>query len=272
MTQTDSFPGFFTQDAWPSWVALALPLLGIAVGVVLLLLGGRLLRPGLVILGAFAGIGGGVLLSRSFVGEKLFEVPLEILLPIGGGLVGGAVALALYRFAMAVGAAVSFAGLGALVTIVVLAVTGGDLPPVPETPSTVQLLSSPAGLAEAKRIVGVGTNAAVLAEGAQATARTYWSEIPGASRPGLALGVIGGAVLGLLCGAAFPRFTGAVVTGLGGSAGVLGCGGLLLSRVEPSLMDDLSPLAMLAGWAALGAVGAGVQMWPGRKQAQAVPA
>ncbi len=272
MTQTDSLTGFFTQDAWPSWFALALPVVGIAVGAVLLLMGGRLLRPGLVILGAFAGIGGGIVLSRSFAGERLFDVPLEILLPVGGGLVGGAVALALYRFAMAVGAAVSFAGLGALVTIVVLAVTGGDLPPVPETPSPVRMLASPAGLAEAKRLVGVETNAGVFAAGARTTAESYWSEIPSASRPGLALGVIGGAVLGLLCGAAFPRFTGAVVTGLGGSAGVLGCGGFLLARVEPSIVDNLSPLAMLAGWALLGAIGAGIQLTPGRKQAAAAAA
>ncbi|GJQ28283.1 MAG: hypothetical protein HBSAPP03_01670 [Phycisphaerae bacterium] len=264
MIQTDPFSGLLSQDAWPSWVAFALLVLGLLAGAILLLVGGKLLRPGLVLLGAMAGIGGGVVLARTFAGERFFEMPVEMLLPIVGGLVGGSAALALYRFAMAIGAAVSFAGLGALVTIVTISFTGGELPPVPRAPTTVQLLASPAGLAEARRLMGAGSSVEVVSESARTSARSYWRDIPDSSRPALVLGVLGGAVLGLLCGAAFPRFTGALVTGLGGSAAVLACGGALLSRVEPHLVGDLSPLALLAAWASLGLIGAGIQLAPSR--------
>lgn len=269
MLQSDSFPGLADAQAWPAWVAFALPLAGVVAGLVLLLMGGRLLRPGLVILGVFAGVGSGILLSRSFAGERLLDLPLELLLPALGALVGGAVALALYRFAMALGAAASFAGLGALVTIVVLAVRGADLPPTPETPSTARLLASPAGLAEARRLVGAGSSAAVIAEGAKATAFSYWSDVPSDSRAPLTLGVLAGGVIGLLCGSMFPRFTGAFVTGLGGSAAILACSGVLASRLDPGLTDGLTPLTMLAAWAVLGVFGSVVQLAPGGKAAAA---
>ncbi|CAG0989620.1 hypothetical protein PHYC_02215 [Phycisphaerales bacterium] len=254
------------QSALPEWLAPILLLGGLVAGAVLLVSGGRLLRPGLVLAGVLAGVGGGLTIVPQWQGFSFFQLPAEWLIPSVGAIVGGAAALALFRVAMAVGAALTFGGVGGLAGVLYLAVAGGAVPPVPQPPIGIDNASS--AVSAARALVQRGGESGMLVSATQDQAVSYWESVSPDSKRALMLGVLVGALVGLVGGAAAPRTFGAGVTALVGSAALLACGWKLASMYAPEYAPHAGPIAWLGAWAALGLFGAGIQIAP-RKSARA---
>jgi hypothetical protein len=249
-----------------------MPSVGVLAGLTLLLVGGRLLRPGLALAGTCAGILAGLGMASNFDAGEPLGVPSNVLLPCAGALVGWALALALFRFAIAVMSCVMFAGLGVLGATIALRLSGHEAPPVPEPPGTVALVDSARGLRDAAQ------NGAII-EGARNAAGHvrdgmvhYWNSLPESSRPLLMLGLFGGAIAGLVIGSGVPRGAGALVMSLTGSAAALGCSLVLLDRLGVDFPRTLTPPMILTSWAALGLLGLGIQLASGRPGRRGAPA
>lgn len=234
-------------ESWPLWVERSIPFVALALGLLLVFAGGRLVRGGLITAGFVSGGGAGIALSPLWDGSGLFGVPGNWVLPIVGALVGACIALALFRFAVAAGAGSVFAGLGALVACLWWVASGGHIPyAAAAVPSDLHTVHT--------------TEAGVLdALGA------YWAALPANARSGLLLGVLAGGASGLVVGSLMPRATAAIVTALTGSACVTACAWWFCVEggAEPLIRLDL--LTWLAGWAGLGLLGAGLQLWPRRR-------
>lgn len=104
--------------------AIHIPALtALVVGVVLWLLGGRVLKPAFAIIGTAAGALLGALALPSVMPEKVWTLPSPYAGMAIGAVVGLALATAAFRFALAVAGAASLAAAGALAAGVYLAAT-----------------------------------------------------------------------------------------------------------------------------------------------------
>lgn len=252
--------GISAQGLLPEWLAPLLLLAGLAAGAVLLVSGGRLLRPGMVLAGVLAGIGGGLALAPQWQGYGFFRVPAEWLIPSLGAIVGGAAALAAFRLAMAVGAAATFGGIGGLASVVYLAVAGGGAPPIPQPPLGIETAAS--AVTAARIVVQRGEQSDTLVQATRDQAASYWESVSPEAQRTLLLGVLAGALVGLVGGAAAPKTFGAGVTALVGSAAILACGWKLTAMFAPGYAPHAGPITWLGAWAALGLFGACLQLAP----------
>lgn len=209
-----------TMPAGVPAAADTLAVVALIAGLVLWLVGGKVLRPLLAIAG-FAGgaVGGAVLATRVWGGEAFGVSAGYIGLGVGAA-VGGLLAFALFRFAMAAGSAMVFAAAGVLGVGVYLSVSPGA--------GTIDLANARSAARDyvAARVAddlvsrtsaGLGLSAAQAragspAEQAAAETGTVWTRLPESSRLMLIVGGVGGALVGLALGALAPRRAAAIVT------------------------------------------------------------
>ncbi len=239
-------------------LAAALLAAGVVAGLIMLLRGGRLLRPALVLLGVLAGIALGLIAAPGWQNFALAGVPAAVLLPIVAGLVGGAVALGVFRLAIACGGAAVCGALGVLGAAIYLGVAE-KTPIDPPTRSSLIVAGSlpPALDTTGAFLRGDRERSAILA--ARDGARSWWNRQSPTTRGTLTVGALAGALLGLVLGALAPSRMGAIVTGLCGAAVVLACGAALWTRLDAPALGAITPGAWLGAWGLLGITGVGVQ-------------
>ncbi|MDX2132320.1 MAG: hypothetical protein SFY69_09735 [Planctomycetota bacterium] len=236
---------------------------GVVAGLLLLIRGGALLRPALGVAGVAGGVALGLAAAPGWNDAHLGGLPVSALLPLVGGLIGGAIALAVFRLAIACGGAVVFGALGALGAVIYLAASNGTIvrPPAPE--SLVIDGSIPPALDSAGALLtGETGRFALLA--ARDGAASWWADLASPTRETLALGAAFGALVGLLGGSLAPQRMGGVVTGLLGAGIVLASAVTLMSELGAPLPTGLSPAAWLGAWGALGLLGVSLQWSTGR--------
>jgi len=208
-----------------SQAALHAPaVVGLITGMILLLAGGRLLKPAVMLIGAAAGSLAGGLFIPALTTNQLGGVDS---LPIGlsVGAIGGLfLAAMLFRFAMAAGAAAAFAGLALLATGVYLATSGELKTSLREDITSTEIVlaahrysnevAAPLLTKDQATPVAVATR---VFEQAGHDLSDLWNRSPGKARASLAgAGAIAG-MIGLVTGLLMPRRAAAIVTGLIGA-------------------------------------------------------
>lgn len=258
-------------------------------GLVLWLVGAKVLKPATAVLGTVTGALLGAFIFPQFMPDHVGGIESPYIGLGAGAVIGLALAAAMFRFAMSVAAGLVFLTLGTLGTGVYLSYQPGalnlapmtevDNPPKPESvpeekPNTDSLKSTIEAARkasqEAKRVVITGEKAntrvvgTVAAEQTKAflqevtaDGRAYWDRLPPDSR--LLLGGIGlgAGIVGLLIGSLMPRKAAALVTSLLGAAAWLASGVWLARALELNdrgLLDH-GPTGWLIIWAIAAVIG-----------------
>jgi len=253
---------------------------GLIAGLILWLLGGRVLRPVTVVLGGAAGA-----LLGSLVAPALLTSPLQgIPPPLAGGAVGGVLGLvaaaAFFRFAMAGAGLTVFGAVGVLAAGAWLGI-GTHLTTPDATVAAAPGLDRTALVGIGHRYLesrwrqdGAGTtaedpaSAAVLdaariaVDASARNAQARWLGIPADGRLTLAGAGLAAGFFGLLLGALMPRRAAAVITGLLGAGVALASTAWLAHLLDLPGRDLLAmgPMAWLGLWGALAAVGITLQL------------
>lgn len=216
---------------------------GMAAGLVLWLAGSRVARPMFGLIGVVLGATIGFFLAPILATEPVRDIPTPYLGLGIGGLLGLAIAVALFRFTMAIGAAAVLALAGMVGTSVYM----DRLHPAPESEPAPQISTAPvespgddgrlrSALESGALHAALGTNPDQTEWARQTAQRTReflgragekgqarWERIPGEHRLMVAGGGVGGGVFGFLLGVFVPRKAAALVTALAGSAMWLAC-------------------------------------------------
>jgi hypothetical protein len=252
--------------------------IGLISGLILLLAGGKLLRPAAALLGAGAGAFAGSATLPAFLPQEVFGIPAPAAAMGIGGLVGVVAALVLFRAAMAAAGAVTFAAAGVLAC----AICTGGLPTAPSLKSTIVDNNAPrlvlASLQDQPS--QLQANAESLAPAARQLAQTVWgdaqsawSSLPAESQWRLIGSGLGAGLVGLIIGAIMPRKAAALLTSL------LGAGVFLASLAWISQMADLpgralldqGPTGSLAMWAVVAVAGLAFQLASQARPRKAAP-
>ncbi len=268
--------------------ARVLALAGLMAGLVLWLVGGRVLRPAFGVLGtalgAFLGL---VLLPLTGIGpidtgwDVLSSISPEQLGLVGGGVLGLVLSVSLYRAAMALGAGLVFAGVGALAGLIFI----GNMP-APETESpegvdsaylesiddphevggealpSIEDLVTTTALDEARQwserqgqsviddaldsgesvgfdvrearasLASAAERSSVFLSKAGQTAKAQWEALEVGQRLALLGSSLAGLAAGLLFGLVAPNRSAALISAMGGSAIVMGCGLMLADSYD----------------------------------------
>lgn len=270
-------------------------------GVFMLLVGRRMLRCGLGIIGALAGC-----LLGNALAPLLPSVLSPVVLAVIGGLLGLGLGLLLWRFTVASIMAGSCATAAALALL--LAINGGLITPVAPAPTetkatTSSLTTTPVGTVgivdthqnpsfeervgraaltgikgDAQRQLGAietGVNAWLHAlndnlGGLFTRMHAAWDRLESPVRTAVAGTAVLGALFGFLFGLVAWKWSGALVTALAG-AGLVLLGALLLvgalSPVSGASLWELPPGVWLGGWAILAASGALISWYIERRRA-----
>ncbi len=226
-------------------VAMHVPVIvALITGVLLLLFGARILRPAFILLGMAAGSLLGALLLPNFVPDALAGIPSPMLGLGVGALIGGCVALAMFRTAMGISSAVALGALATLAATIHLSHTPGALPAAPDTTAIKAAWNESA--AEAAKTLAVEKTKSVSDRVRGVTAakepapnetaakatrdfldqiflqgRDWWASLPGDSRITLAAAMVGGTILGFVLGIVAPRKGAAIITSLLGAGMML---------------------------------------------------
>ncbi len=254
-------------------------LIGLIVGLILWLVGGRVLKPAVVLLGAAGGaLAGSVIAPRLLDGSIAGAEPAWIGMAVGG-LIGLGAAVAVFRVAMAAAGAGVFAAVGILGALVYLNFQPGGLElrdqggaqTVSLRDRVVESATRVAMNSAADRATGATDEeqSASLHAAAGAEAKSLWAAVPEESRLLLASVAFAAGLAGMLIGALMPVRAASIVTALMGSAVALAsavwlAGALQIQWVEPS---RVGPVGWLAAWAMLAA--AGVYLQGSRRKAAA---
>jgi hypothetical protein len=238
--------------AGPSVPAYLPAVIGLVCGFVLLLAGGKVLRPVAILLGGAGGALGGSTLLTGVLPESLYGVSGQWV-GLGIGVVVGMVAAAvLFRAAMAAAGAVTFGAAGVLAC----AIWMGGLPQA--TPTVVD--NTVQNVVLVSMTSQVGSDGSALGQAAQSVwgdAQGAWASLSPDARLRLIASGLGAGMLGLLIGALMPRKAAALLTAL------LGSGVFLASLCWVTHVGDLpgrellehGPTAWLAIWAVVAGAG-----------------
>jgi hypothetical protein len=241
---------------------------GLITGMVLLLVGGKILKPAAVIISGALGALSGSLLMPGLVSADIGSVsPAYVGLALGG-VAGMAVAALLFRFAMAAAGAATFSVLGVLGAAVYLAFAAGATPEsareslaeMGRRQGTVLLASLPNG-ATRDDAGGPGLARNMLSD-ASAQAGAAWEGLAPEHRLTLAGTAFICGLIGLILGALMPRRAAAMLTAL------LGAGVALASLAWLAQALDLpgrglihqGPLAWLMTWLCVAVTGIALQL------------
>ncbi len=253
---------------------------GLIGGLILWLLGGKLLRPAFGLVGIAVGALLGGLLIPAITPATIFGfASLHVGMTLGA-ILGLVLAMTLFRFAMGIAGAIVFAVLGVLGAGIYLSQTPGALPiEMPAALTSVDGLKEAAGklgtdLADAAKKVQDGTPLTDLAKDGQTGTgsrevasqlqdeiQDLWSRTPSDSKLTITGGAFGGALLGLIIGAVMPKKSAALFTSFLGAAAVLACGTWLAHAAQIPGHDLLNrgPIVWLGIWLVTGIVGVVIQ-------------
>lgn len=253
---------------------------GLIGGLILWLLGGKLLRPAFGLVGIAVGALLGGLLVPAVAPATLFGfAALHVGMTLGA-ILGFILAMTLFRFAMGIAGAIVFAVLGVLGAGIYLSQTPGALPvEVPSALTSVDGLKDAAGklgtdLADAAKKIQdgtpltdlakdgeTGTGSREVASQLQDEIQDLWSRTPTDSRLTLTGGAFGGALLGLIIGVVMPKKSAALFTSFLGAASVLACGTWLANAAQLPGHEMLNrgPIAWLGIWLVTGIAGVVIQ-------------
>jgi len=282
--QTADISGFLTSFD-PAASTATLPTIvgiGLACGMLLWILGSKVLRPAAAVLGGAIGSAFGVIAPTSLGIMEIAGMPASLFGLVAGAVLGMLVALALYRAVLTFSTGLVF-GLAGLMTS--LAIYSPVPPPetVPEGTDPVALVGDPVYF-EAASIVMQSDEAStdasireVASERAVAFVRAtgdalaaHWAGLEETSRLIVLGSTLGALMFGLVLGLAAPERASAVVTAALGSALWLYCFAWLSVEEGAPWADSLEIGARgwAIAWAATAAVGAGAQLllWSRRKQ------
>jgi hypothetical protein len=250
--------------AWPL-VAYLPAIAGLVSGLLLLLAGHRVLKPVTLVLGASAGGLLAVTTLTSVFEGRTYECPPALAALAVGLVVGGIVALALFRAALALGGAATFAAMGVLIAGVLMPQTRPTAADRIEAGVQEQVilvshaLDPVPGLTSPESAVDI---AATAGRHAADYAGLAWEMIPEEGQARLILVALGAGVLGLVAGAFLPRQTQTLVTALLGGAVVLASLTWLVGELGVSnagLMEH-GFMGWLLIWCGVSAVGIGAQV------------
>jgi hypothetical protein len=267
---TDIAPLVSSLQALPIGVHVVLGI-GLAAGVVLWLAGQKVVRPIFAVIGLVLGAALGFFLAPLLAIEPVHDIPTPYLGMGAGALVGLGTSVALFRFAMAIGAAAVVAIAGMLGTATYLANTQ----PAPDGPARVTEVSServaapewlpPDDADEMTRwaIESAARTREFLSRATEA-GQERWARVPGEHRLMVAGAGLGGAVCGFLFGVFVPRRASALVTALCGSAMWLACAAWIAHATgAPGLAFLEQPAKVwIVIWPATSAIGTIIQ-WVG---------
>jgi len=240
-------------------------LVALAVGLALWLVGDRLFRPASSLVGAALGALIGLAVSGSTESEQFLGMPTPYAAIGLGSLLGLGIGAAMYRVAVGGAAAVTLAGVAAVIAAAVsLHEPGGS--GTPERPETIAEVAR-AGAARVT-IEPVSLRDGVTLESLQAAAasttsavRAQWENLPESARSLVLAAAILGCVIGFAAGLIRPRTAGPAIAALAGTALWLGATTVLLARAGQPLpaMPGERPGAWLAAWLLVALVGFAVQ-------------
>jgi hypothetical protein len=205
-----------------------LAVLGLGCGLVLWLVGQRVLKPVSGVLGAVIGGLIGFMTVPSLAPESILGIPSPYAGLGIGAVFGLGAGLMLFRFALAIatGLALGLAG-------ILIAAAAMHFQPIQDAPNTFGALRSEAAMAAAQpvdpnitgrkeRAIATGRSVAVVVrdfvERRAEEVRGAWNKLEGHDQVVLALSGVGGAAAGFFIGLFFPRKSGAIATSLFGSA------------------------------------------------------
>lgn len=255
--------------------ALHLPMVvALVTGVVLLLFGGKVLRSAFIILGGILGAVMGSLLLPNFVADRVFNVPSPLIGLGAGAILGGIMAVSVFRLALGICSAGTLGVLATLIAGVYLSATPGALPQAPTTQAITDAWTSGAKSAAAtvisdkasrlkERVTGAASPTQDQAEVDSAAATTrafldeifraghdFWNRLPGDSRITLIAALVGGAILGFVMGTVAPVKGAAVLASLLGAGMAVASVAWLVRALDlpgQSLIDQ-GPRVWLAAW------------------------
>lgn len=262
-----------SMQAWHLNVAAGV---GVLLGLVLWLVGGRLIKPTFAMTGILLGAALGFFGVAMAGVQPIGEMPAPILASLVGALVGLIIAIILFRFAMAIAGAVVLGLVGAASVAAYVHGTVREAEPRAEASARIVHVSAsqPEPQDEAEKNDGESGVDAVtaiarqitdraLAAGDEALARAepYWNAIPIAQRTWIAGGWIGGVLLGLLFGALMPQHTSALIASMVGSAMWIPSAGWIATAASVPGAEHLDqPVTVwLAVWLGATIVGVSVQ-------------
>ncbi len=243
---------------------------GLAAGMVLWLAGSRVAQPMFALFGVVLGSSLGFFLAPLLAIEPVNDIPTPYLGLGVGALLGLAVSVALFRFTMAIGAAVVLALACMMGTSVYLdhaqptsqeeaAPQAESAPPPSDEITSTPVPFSSANPTEWARQAAERTRA--FLDNAAAAGKRRWDQVPGEHRLMVAGGGAGGALFGFLFGVFVPKRASALVTALFGSAMWLACAAWVAhATAAPGLaILDQPKQVWLVIWPATAAVGMLVQ-------------
>lgn len=249
---------------------------GLIAGLILWVMGRRVLRPIFCILGCLAGAGTGFFLMAQAT-DTMFGIPSPYIGLGIGSVLGLAAAIMLFRFAVAIATGVALGLAGVLIAAAYL-----NFRPAPpaDAPPTTSALSAPGfvplprtreEVVEAVRPVAQKVKE-VLAAKAQ-DIRTAWDARSGQDRAILAIAGLGSAAVGFVLGLFAPRRSAAIATALAGSAVALASSAWLISAAQLPGREylDQTAIVWLIIWLVVAAMGVAVQITTIKKKKSAQP-
>jgi hypothetical protein len=248
------------------WAAHGLAAGGLATGIIMWLVGRRLLKPGFALLGAIFGAMIG-LFTASAATESVFGVPSPYIGISLGALVGLGAGVMLFRFAVAITTGLALALAGGLISAAYLHFS--PKPTTPITASSTSLTIPTPALDEAGRLHRFIEGARPMASQVHDfVSQRYddlhaaWSELPEHDQVVLGVSTLGTGIAGFVLGLFAPRRSAAVATALFGSALFMGCGVWLLHalNVPGNKYLDQGALVWLPTWMALALIGMAIQV------------
>ncbi len=298
--------------------ARVIALAGLMAGLVLWLVGGRVLRISFGVLGTALGAFFGLVLLP-LTGMAPIETDWQVFTTISpeqlglmaGGILGLVLSVSLYRAAMALGAGLVFAGVGALAGLIFISHApvqdaqgvdgvdpaymetiegtttdaGGEMPSLEDLVTTTALDEARAwtesrgqdaidesldgaeragfNVREARaQLANAAERSSVFLSKANRAAQTQWDRLEVGQRLVLLCSVLAGLAAGMLFGLVAPQRSAALISAMGGSAIVIGCGLMLADSYDlpsDSLMRQPAPTWAIV-WGVASALGLTFQL------------
>jgi len=250
-------------------------------GVILWLMGRKVLRPIFCILGCLSGAAAGFFLMAQ-TADTFFGVPSPYVGMVVGAILGLAAAYMLFRFAVAISTGLA---LGLAATLIAAAYLNFRPAPPPSAPLTTPALSAPGfdstGLPslttkeeviEAVRPIAREVQEFVTAKFQDL--RTAWEARTGQDRLILAGSGIGAAVAGFLVGLMAPRRSAAVATALVGSAVWMASAAWIATATRAPGHEHLDQTAVvwLVIWLVVASMGVALQITGLKQKKKPAPA